>query len=100
VLVVLLCLRRRRDWIGGIGWSTIALVASLSWLMPWYIVWALPLAALSPSVRLRRATLAFTVFLVLTFLPVTGQFLTSHGLNPMSSPFGQRAQALEQKLTG
>lgn len=100
VLVVLLCLRRRRDWLGGIGWSTLALVASLSWLMPWYIVWALPLVALSSSMRLRRATLAFTVFLVLTFLPVTGQFLSAHGFNPMGSPFGQRAQALEQKLTG
>jgi hypothetical protein len=100
VVVVLLCLRRRRDWLGGIGWSTLALVASLSWLMPWYIVWALPMVALSTSVRLRRAALAFTVFLVLTFLPITGQFLSSQGINPMGSPFGQAAQALEQKLTG
>ena len=41
--------------------------------MPWYVIWVLPLAALGSSVRLRRAALALTVFLVLTFLPSSGK---------------------------
>ncbi len=98
VAVVLLALRRPREWIAGAGWSTLALIASVSWLMPWYLIWVLPLAALGSSVRLRRASLAFTVFLVLTFLPETGVFVTSHGLNPMSTTAGQAAVSYQAKL--
>jgi hypothetical protein len=49
-------------------------------------------------VALRRATLAFTVFLVLTFMPQTGVFIDRHGLNPMSTSAGRAAMALQQKL--
>ncbi len=100
VLVVIYCLRRNRDWLSGAGWSTLALVASLAWLVPWYIVWVLPLAALGTSLRLRRAALVFTVFLVLSFLPQTGVILIDHGLNPMGSPVGQASKALQKKLAG
>jgi hypothetical protein len=96
VLALVLC--RRRDWLTGIGYSTLTLLVAATWLMPWYIVWALPFAALASSARLRRLTTAFTVFLVLTFLPVTGPILRANGLNPTGSPFGQRAQALTHRL--
>jgi hypothetical protein len=97
VLVVLFGLRRR-DWIAASGWATIALIASISWLMPWYIVWALPLAALGSSAALRRTALAFTVFLVLSFAPETGRFLSAHGINPMWTPQGNAAFAYQQHL--
>jgi hypothetical protein len=71
VLVVVVLLVRRRDWLSGAGWATLALLASLAWLMPWYITWVLPFAAVGSSVRLRRAALAFTLFLILAFVPVT-----------------------------
>jgi len=100
VLVVIYCLRRQREWLAGAGWSTLALIASLAWLVPWYILWVLPLAALASSVRLRRAALAFTVFLVLTFLPETGVVLINHGFNPMGSPVGQASKALQRRLAG
>ncbi len=98
VLTVLATMRRPREWVTGAGWSTLALIASVAWLMPWYLVWVLPLAALGASVRLRRATLAFTVFLVLTFMPETSVFVDAHGLNPMSTSVGQAALTLQQKL--
>ncbi|MGO9903815.1 MAG: glycosyltransferase 87 family protein [Solirubrobacteraceae bacterium] len=97
-VTVLMALRRPREWIAGAGWSTLALIASVSWLMPWYLIWVLPLAALGSSVRLRRASLAFTVFLVLTFLPETGVFVSQHGLSPMSTAAGQAAAAYQAKL--
>jgi hypothetical protein len=100
VIVVLAWLRRPGRWLEGIGFATLALVCSLSWLMPWYVLWVLPFAALCASSSLRRATLLLTVFLVLTFLPYTGPFLSAQGINPMSSPFGQRAQALQDRLEG
>jgi hypothetical protein len=99
VLIVLWGLRRA-DWVAAAGWATVALVASLSWLMPWYVVWALPLAALGHSPRLRRVTLAFSAFLVLCFVPETGQFLSAHGIDPMNTPQGQAAEAYQSKLQG
>ena len=96
---VLYLLRRRGDWITGAGWATLALIASLAWLMPWYVIWLAPLAALGTSIRLRRATLALTVFLVLTFIPATGLFLNDHGINPMNTPAGLASSALQHKLS-
>jgi alpha-1,6-mannosyltransferase len=99
VLVVLWGLRRR-DWVAASGWATLALIASLSWLMPWYVVWALPLAALSSSPALRRVAIAFMVFLILTFTPEWGTFLGAHGVNPMNTAVGQAATSFQAKLQG
>jgi hypothetical protein len=98
VLAVVFFLRRKRDWLSGAGWSTLALIASLAWLVPWYVIWVLPLAALGSSVRLRRATLAFTVFLVLAFIPATGIFLSKQGIDPLGSAVGQASRTLQNKL--
>jgi hypothetical protein len=100
VLTVVFLLRRRGDWISGAGWATLALVASLAWLVPWYVIWVLPLAALGSSVRLRRATLAMSAFLVIAFIPATGLFLAAHNINPMGGSAGQASWALQQKLAG
>ena len=47
VVAVVLLLRRDGDWITRAGWATFALIASLAWVMPWYVIWLLPLAALA-----------------------------------------------------
>ena len=85
---------RGRDWISGAGWATVALIVSLGWLMPWYILWLLPLAALGTSVRLRRAAVALTVFAVVSFAPFTTMWMDAHGLNLLkASPVGRAALA-------
>ena len=86
VIVVALLIRRRRDWLSGAGWATFALILSLAWLVPWYVVWLLPLAALSTNLRLRQAALGLTVFLVLTFMPVTDMFLFEARHQPARQP--------------
>lgn len=96
--IVLLLFRARGDWISRAGWATLALLFSLAWLMPWYIIWVAPLAALGTSLRLRRATLAFTLFLVLTFLPALSIYLTHKGINPLATPAGAASQKLQHKL--
>ncbi len=98
VVTVLFFLRRRGDWVSAAGWSTLALVASLAWLMPWYVIWVLPLAALGTSIRLRRAAVAFTVFLVLAFFPATAIYLGKAHIDPMATSAGQASLALQQKL--
>jgi hypothetical protein len=64
VVGLLLAARRSGDWITSAGWAALALLLALNWVMPWYIVWLLPFAALSENRRLRYATLLFGAFLV------------------------------------
>jgi hypothetical protein len=98
VVAVILLLRRRGDWIANAGWATLALLASLAWLMPWYVIWLAPLAALGTSPRLRKATLLMTVFLVLTFIPAMQMFLQAQGLNPLDTPAGHASSVLQKQL--
>jgi uncharacterized membrane protein len=91
---------RKGDWLTGMGWATLALLASLAWLMPWYITWLLPLAALAGSVRLRRATLAFAAFLVLTFVPATGIVLSRLHIDPMAGSAAHASSVRERSLAG
>jgi hypothetical protein len=97
-IVLWLLFRRRGDWLSGVGWATLALICSLAWLMPWYVIWVAPLAALGSSVRLRRATLAFTLFIVVTFLPALSIYLGNHGLNPLGTNAGKASSRLMRKL--
>ena len=100
VVLVVLWQLRRRDWLAGAGWATFALIAGTSWLMPWYILWALPLAALTRSRWLRRVAVVFSVFLVLSFTPEWSVLLASWGIRPMSSPAGHAALVYQSKLAG
>ncbi|MGH2878475.1 MAG: hypothetical protein ACRDK4_02570, partial [Solirubrobacteraceae bacterium] len=56
---------RRRESLSGAGWATVALLVTLSWVLPWYVLWVTPLAALSSSKRLRAAAIAFGIYLIL-----------------------------------
>ncbi len=98
VVVVALLVRRRRDWLSDSGWGTVALIASLAWLVPWYVIWVLPLAAFGTSLRLRRVALLLTLYLVLAFAPSTGSLLGKMGINLMNSPAGQASLTLQHKL--
>ncbi len=99
VAVVVLLLRQRGDWLTRAGWATFALIASLGWVMPWYVIWLLPLAALGSSQRLRRTAVALTVFLVLVFLPSSAKFWNLINFNPLSGSAGQASSSLQAKLS-
>ena len=99
VVVVVWLLRRDGDWLTRAGWATFALIASLAWVMPWYVIWLLPLAALGSSQRLRRVAVALTVFLVLVFLPSSNKFWNLVNFNPLSGSAGQASSSLQAKLS-
>ena len=61
---------RGGDWIAAAGWATLALLVTTTFLLPWYVVWLLPLAALADSRWLRAGTLALCAFIVITRLPL------------------------------
>jgi hypothetical protein len=67
VLFVGLCvwlLRRvwqgRIDWIDAGAWTALGLLATASSLLPWYVAWLLPLAALATDRRLWRLAILTT----------------------------------------
>jgi hypothetical protein len=67
---------RGADWRTAAGWSTLALLLSTAWLLPWYAVWLLPLAAVSNDRRLRAATLLFCAYAVLIHLRLADPVLS------------------------
>jgi alpha-1,6-mannosyltransferase len=67
---------RGADWRVAAGWTTLALLAATAWLLPWYAIWALPLAAVSGDRRLRAATLLVCAYAVLIHLPLADPLLS------------------------
>jgi hypothetical protein len=55
---------RGMQWVEAAAWSAAALLLAITWLMPWYVVWLLPLAALSSRPGPRAAAVAITVFVI------------------------------------
>lgn len=89
---------RRRELITPSGWATMALLVTLGWVLPWYILWALPFAALSSSKRLRMAVVAFGVYLILVWVPLAPDWSSAIGLHPDSTSVGRQHQRIVKQL--
>jgi hypothetical protein len=48
---------RGYDWVAASGWTLLAISVTSTWLLAWYTLWSLPLAAVSRDRRLLVATL-------------------------------------------
>jgi alpha-1,6-mannosyltransferase len=75
MLVALRYTLRGADWRTTAGWATLALILCTAWLLPWYAIWPLPLAALSRSRALRAATLVFCAYALMVHLPLAAPLL-------------------------
>ncbi|HEX7280206.1 MAG TPA: polyprenol phosphomannose-dependent alpha 1,6 mannosyltransferase MptB [Solirubrobacterales bacterium] len=53
---------RGGDWIRAAAWTALALLLATAWLLPWYLIWLLPLAAISRDRPLQLLTLALTAY--------------------------------------
>jgi hypothetical protein len=53
---------RGGDWVRAAAWAGFGLLLATSWLLPWYLVWALPLVAVSRDRPLQLLTLALTAY--------------------------------------
>jgi hypothetical protein len=80
---------RDREWIVAAGWTTFALLLSLSWVLPWYLIWMLPFAALAPTRKLRVAALVLGVYLFLGWMPYASTFWRDIGINPSTTITGR-----------
>ena len=69
VALLLVRVHRGADWLESAGWATLALLMTTTWLLPWYLVWFLPLAALARRPHQRIAGLALTALVLAFQLP-------------------------------
>jgi hypothetical protein len=53
---------RGGDWVRAGAWAALALLLATAWLLPWYLIWLLPLAAISRDRPLQLLTLALTAY--------------------------------------
>jgi alpha-1,6-mannosyltransferase len=53
---------RGADWIRAAAWAGTGLLLATSWLLPWYLVWPLPLAAVARDRALALVLLALTAY--------------------------------------
>jgi len=54
--------RRGGDWVRAAAWAGFGLLLATAWLLPWYLIWALPLAALSRDRLLQFLVLGLTAY--------------------------------------
>lgn len=61
---------RGADPVGTAGWATLAVLLASAWLVPWYVLWLVPLAALAGERRLGVATLALSAWMLPIAVPL------------------------------
>ncbi len=61
-LQLLLWTWRGFDWVRAAAWTAAGLLLASSWLLPWYLIWLLPLAAISRDRPLQLLALALTAY--------------------------------------
>lgn len=75
ILVVAVCWLLWRTWqnnelwIANAGWATLGVLLASAWLVPWYLLWVLPFAALANSRRLLIATTIFSTYTLAIAIP-------------------------------
>ena len=100
IAVALCCVQawRRRSAITASGWASVALLVTLSWVLPWYVLWVLPMAALSSSRRLRVTALALGVYLIIAWAPASGQLWNAIHFHPEKTSLGRLHQRYVKEL--
>jgi hypothetical protein len=69
-LYLLLRTWRGADWLRCAAWASFALLLATAWLLPWYLIWCLPLVALSRDRPLQLLTLALTAYQLPARMPL------------------------------
>ena len=70
VIGLLAWVLRGADWVRAAGWAALGLLVATAWLVPWYLIWLLPLAAVARDRPLIVATVLLTAFQAVNAVPV------------------------------
>jgi alpha-1,6-mannosyltransferase len=71
-LLVWLLVRSARglDWVRAAGWASFGLLVATAYMTPWYVIWALPLAAIARDRVLVGAVLALSAYQLVNAVPI------------------------------
>ncbi len=89
---------RRRDAITPTAWVTVALLVTVGWVLPWYVLWLLPLAALSRSRRLLNTALVLGAYLIIVWAPASGLLWHAIGFEPGKTTLGRLHERYVREL--
>lgn len=67
---LLVATARGFDWIRAAGWAALLVLVASAYVVPWYLIWVLPVAALSRDRVLIGATILLTLFQAINAIPV------------------------------
>jgi alpha-1,6-mannosyltransferase len=81
VAVCALVAWRTRGWVTSAGAAGLIALVTVSWVMPWYILWPLPFAALSRSRTLRALTIVATAWLLLVRVGTAAGLMRHFGIH-------------------
>ena len=70
VLWLLYRVSRGADWVWAAAWAAFGLLIASAYMVPWYLIWLLPLAAISRDRALIALTVLLTVFQVVNGVPL------------------------------
>ena len=61
--------KQPETWIANAGWATFGVLLASAWLVPWYLLWLLPFAALGRCRNLQIATILLTAYTLVIAIP-------------------------------
>ncbi|MGA2454661.1 MAG: hypothetical protein ABSG93_14185 [Solirubrobacteraceae bacterium] len=92
VIILLAAARAWRRPLGAMEYgcvSAIALIFTLGWSAPWYVLWALPFAALAASKRWRVVLLVYTLYALIASSPSLANIEHALHFNPRTDRLGR-----------
>ncbi len=90
---------RRRESLTAAGWASVALLVTLSWVLPWYVLWVLPLAALSSSRACACRAVLMGVYMILAWAPLTANVFNAIGFHPKRQRSGACTSAMSRNFS-
>jgi alpha-1,6-mannosyltransferase len=70
VVGLLIAVARGFDWLRAAGWASFGLLVASAYVVPWYLIWLLPIAAISRDRILIGATILLTFLQVINAVPI------------------------------
>jgi Glycosyltransferase family 87 len=69
VVCLLVWIRRGADWLRATAWAAAGLLVATAWLVPWYLIWALPFAAVARDRAVVLVVLALSALQLQVAIP-------------------------------
>jgi hypothetical protein len=89
---------RTRQWITASGTAILLILLTLSWILPSYILWLLPFAALATPRRLRIAAIIFTAYVLIFWTPYSNNIERALNLNLATTPLAKQLANFQHTL--